>query len=134
MSFSTHLGISGNPEFDLKVRTAPLDFQLGGEASVAINTGPINGHVDTIPVRVRVPFMRHNHGYIIAASVGPFDVHVQGLDANLRAFGVEIGGILGREGIEADIDGKVRCCMQVDVNGKLPGKVIEAAVKAVLEE
>lgn len=134
MPFTTHLGISGNPEFDLEIKAAPLDFQLGGEASLAIAAGPFGVHVDQIPIRVRVPFMKHDHGYVVAATVGPFGVQVREVNATVRAFGVEIAGILGREGIEADIDGKIRCCMQVDVNGKMPAKVVEAAVKAVLEE
>lgn len=134
MPFTTHLGISGYPEFDLDLKAAPLDFQVGGEASLAGTVGPFGGHVDQIPVRVRVPFMKHDHGYVVAASIGPFGVHVHEINATMRAFGVEIAGILGREGIEAEIGGKVRCRMEVDVNGKLPAKVVEAAVKAVFDE
>ena len=134
MGFSTRLGISGNPEFEVNVKAAPLDFQLGGEASMAFSSGPISGHVEQIPIRVRVPFMKANHGYVVAASIGPFGVHLHEINATVRAFGVEVGGVLGKEGIEADMAGVVRCCMEVDVNGKLPGKVVEAAIKAVLEE
>ena len=134
MAFSTHLGISGNPEFDVKLKTAPLDFHIDGKTSLAFSTGPISGHVGEIPVRVRIPFLKHDHGYVVAASVGPFAAHLHEINATVRAFGVEIGGVLGRKGIEADVAGNVRCCMQVDVNGKMPGKVVEAAVKAVFDE
>ena len=134
MTFSTRLGISGNPEFDVNLKAAPLTFQLGGEASLALSTQPVSGHVDAIPVRVRVPFLKHDHGYVVAASIGPFGVHLHEIHATVRAFGVEIGGVLGREGIDCDLAGVVRCCMEVDVNGKLPDKVVEAAVNAVFEE
>lgn len=134
MTFSTQLGISGNPEFDIKVRAAPLDFRIGAEASLEVGAGPVSAHVDQIPVRVRVPFLKHDQGYVVAATIGPFGVHVKEIHARVRAFGVDIGGVLGREGIDADVAGVVRCAMQVDLNGKLPAKMIEAAVKAVIEE
>jgi hypothetical protein len=134
MGFSTRLGISGNPEFEVNLKAAPLDFQLGGEASLALSSGPISGHVEQIPLRVRVPFMKANHGYVVAASIGPFGVHLHEINATVRAFGVEVGGVLGKDGIDCDMAGVVRCCMEVDVNGKLPAKLVEAAVKAVFEE
>jgi hypothetical protein len=134
MGFSTHLEISGNPEFEVKVKAAPLAFQVGGEGSLALSAKPISGHVEQIPIRVRVPFLKHNHGYVVAASIGPFGVHLHEIDATVRAFGVDFGGVIGKEGIDGDLAGGVRCCMQVDVQGKLPGKVVEAAIKAVLEE
>jgi len=134
MDFSTHLGISGNPEFEVKVKAAPLPFQVGGEASLSLSAGPITGHVEQIPIRVRVPFLKHNHGFVVAASIGPFGVHLHEINAAVRAFGVDFGGVIGKEGIDCDLAGAVRCRMQVDVNGKVPGKVVEAAIKTVLEE
>lgn len=134
MGFSTHLGISGTPEFEVNIKAAPLAFQIGGEASLAVSAGPFSGHVGQIPLQVRVPFLKSNHGYVMAAALGPFDVHLREVNATLRAFGVEFGGVLGREGIDCDLAGVVRCRMDVDVNGKLPGKIVEAAVKAVFEE
>ena len=134
MTFSTHLQINGNPEFEVKAKAAPLTFQLGGEASLGFRTEPFHGHIDQIPVHVRVPFMKHNHGYVMAASIGPFGLHLREIEATARAFGVEVGGVLGKEGIACDLAGMVRCCMEIDASTKLPGKVIEAAVKAALEE
>lgn len=134
MAFSTHLEISGNPELKVNVKAAPLDFQLGGEASLAFSSGPISGHVEQISIQVRVPFLKHNHGYVVAASIGPFGVNLHEINATVRAFGVHVGGVLGKEGIDCDLAGDVRCCMQVDVNGRLPGKVVEAAIKAAFEE
>ncbi len=134
MAFSTHLGISGNPEFEVDVKAAPLDFQLGGEASLALSSGPISAHVEQIPIRVRVPFLKADHGYVVAASIGPFGVHLHEINATVRAFGVEVGGVIGKEGIDCDLAGVVRCRMEVDVNGKLPAKLVEAAIKAVIEE
>lgn len=134
MAFSTNLGISGNPEFEVNVKAAPLAFQVGGEAALALSAGPINGHVDQIPIRVRVPFLKHNHGYVVAALIGPFGAHLNEINAAVRAFGVDFGGVIGKEGIDCDLAGVVRCCMQVDMSGKLPGKVVEAAIKAVFEE
>jgi hypothetical protein len=134
MAFSTHLGISGNPEFDVKVKAAPLALQVGGEASLALSAGPISGHVEQIPIRLRVPFLKHSHGYVVAASIGPFGVHLHEINATVRAFGVDFGGVIGKEGIDCDLAGVVRCCMEVDVNGRLPGKLVEAVIKAVLEE
>jgi hypothetical protein len=134
MALSTHLEISGNPEFEVNVKAAPLGFQVGGEASLALSAAPISGNVEQIPIRVRVPFLKHSHGYVVAASIGPFGVHLREITATVRAFGVDFGGVIGKEGIDCDLTGGVRCCMQVDVNGKLPGKVVEAAIKAVIEE
>lgn len=84
MGFSTHLGISGNPEFEVNIKSAPLDFQLGGEASLALSSGPISGHVEQIPIQVRVPFMKHNHGYVVAASIGPFGMHLHEINATVE--------------------------------------------------
>ena len=70
----------------------------------------------------------------MAAVIGPFGMKLHEINARVHAFGVHLGGVLGKEGIEADLAGEVRCCMQVEVNGQLPGKVVEAAIKAVFEE
>jgi len=134
MAFSTRLDIAGNPEFEVNLKAAPLDFQLAGEASLGFTSGPISGHVEPIPIRVRVPFMKGSHALVTAASIGPFGVHLHDINATVRAFGVHVGGVLGKEGIDCDLAGAVRCAMGVDINGKMPGKVVEAAIKAVLEE
>ena len=134
MTFSTHIQMSGNPEFEVKAKAAPLAFQLGGEASLGFRTEPIHGHIDQIPVHVRVPFMKHNHGYVMAASIGPFGLRLGEIEATARAFDVEVGGILGKEGIACDLAGMVRCCMDIDAGTKIPGKAVEAALKAIIEE
>lgn len=134
MTFSTRLQISGNPEFDVNVKTAPFACEIGGEASLAVSTKPINGHVEQIPIRVRVPFLKHDRGYVVAASIGPFGIHLREIDATIRAFGIDIGGVIGKDGIDCDLSGAVRCCMEIDVNGKLPAKAVQASLKAMIEE
>jgi hypothetical protein len=133
MAISAHVTIGGSPEFHLRANTGPLAFKLEGDCTVEVHTGEIRGTVDEIPIRMHVPFLRRLHGRVLVASVGPFGVKLEPLEVKLRALGARIAGVVGPEGLEGAVEGKVSCEMEIDVMGKIPRKLIEDAIEGALE-
>lgn len=133
MAISAHLTIGGSPEFHLRAKTGPLGFRLEGQGIVEVSTGEIRCAVDPIPIRVRVPFLRHRHGHVLVGSVGPFRCKLEPLDVKLRALGASISGVVGPDGLDCALEGKVSCKMEVDITGRIPRKFLEDAIEGALE-
>ena len=133
MAISAHFTIGGSPEFHVRCKTGPLAFEVEGDATVELRTGEIYCGVEEIPIRVRVPFLRRHHGRVLVASIGPFGCKLQPLELKLKVLGARIAGVVGPDGLDCALEGKVSCKMEVDVTGKIPRKFIEDAIEGALE-
>jgi hypothetical protein len=133
MAISARFTIAGNPDFHLKAKTGPLAFKLEGDAAIELRTGEIYCGVEEIPIRVRVPFLRRHHGRVLVASVGPFGCKLQPLELKLKLLGARIAGVVGPDGLDGTLDGKIGLKMEVDVAAKIPRKFIEDAIEGALE-
>lgn len=134
MAISAHVTMAGNPEFELRVRSGPLAFEVEGDGTIDARTSEIRAGIEEIPVSVRIPFLRRHHGRVVVASIGPFGIKLEPFEAQLRAVGARIAGVAGPEGIDCGIEGKVGCRMEIDITGKLPGKVVKAAIEGAFED
>ncbi len=133
MAISAHFTIGGSPEFHMQAKTGPLAFKLEGDGAVEVHTGEIRCTIEEIPVRMQVPFLRRHHGRVLVASVGPFGVKLEPLEVKLRALGARIAGVVGPDGLDCALEGKVNCKMEVDITGKIPRKIVEDAIEGALE-
>jgi hypothetical protein len=133
MAISARFTIAGSPEFHLRAKTGPIAFELEGEGAVELRTGAIRAEIGEIPISMRVPFLKRHHGRVLVASVGPFGIKLEPLELQLRALGAQIAGVVGPEGLDCALEGKVSCKMEVDVTGKIPRKFIEDAIEGALE-
>ena len=133
MKLTSHVTVAGAPEFELRTRMEPLAFTLGGEGALEIGTGPIHAEVGEIPVVVRIPFLPA-HRRVVAGSVGPFRIGIRPANATVRAFGWRCEGTIatGEEGCA--LEGRVRCKLEIDVTGEIPGKLLKAAIEGAFEE
>jgi len=130
MTTKTRIEIAAHPDINVRMRMDPLEFKIGGEASFALVTGDIHFRADEIPVNVTIPFL---HRRVVVGSIGPFGVHVRPFEAQVRAFGLDAQGVFGREGSEVELHATGHCKAEIEVSGKLPGALVEAA-KKITEE
>ncbi|HYM02054.1 MAG TPA: hypothetical protein VET85_03845 [Stellaceae bacterium] len=134
MTLSAHVTLAGKPEFAVRAKAEPIGFGLAGEGSLECRTGEIGAHVSAIPIRMRIPFLKHHHGEVVVGSIGPFGVRLDPVAVEARAFGVRVDGVLGGEdGIECALEGTVNCRMEIDVTGQVPGKLVKAAIEGIIE-
>ena len=134
MRFKSHAVMQGTPELKLRVRSAPISFEVGAEGALKLVIGPITAHVDAVPVTLTIPFLRRGGKPQTIGSIGPFGVHVKPVDAEVRPVEARLAGILGKDGMECDLEGKVGCRTELDVVGTIPGKVAKASLEMVDDE
>jgi len=82
-------------------------------------------HVDEIPLHLRIPFL---HRRVRAGSIGPFGMHLKPFETQLRAMGMEIRGVIGREETELNLRGTGDCKADVEITGKLPELLVKDTV------
>ena len=131
MTDKTRIEIAAHPDIHLRVKTQPLEFTLGGEASFALTTGDVRIHFDEIPVTLAIPLLGRR---VAAGSIGPFGVHVKPFEAQLRAFGLDARGVFGSESGEVSVHGTGACRAEIEISGKVPEELLKAALKREAEE
>lgn len=134
MKFRSHVAIAAHPDITLKVRAQPVEFMLGGEASLIARLEHIVARIEEVPLTMAVPFLPARRGRVVVGTLGPFAGRIAPVQAELRAFGVKLSGTLGTEGIAAETQVQGRCRAEVDVTGESPGKLLKAAFEGVFEE
>lgn len=127
MKFKAHALMQGHPEFQVRAKSNPIGFELDAEGSLKLQIGSLTAKIDEIPVTLRIPFLRRGGGMLTVGSIGAFGVHIQPIEAELRPFGVRIGGVLGKDGLECECEGNIGCKTSLDVDGVIPGKVTRVA-------
>lgn len=127
MRFKAHAVMAGNPELDLRIQGRPLDFEISADGSFKIAIGRIQARIGEIPIRLRIPFLRRRCAPIAIGSIGGFAISISPAEAELRPFGVRVSGVLGKEGIACNLQGKVGCRTTFDASGEIPGKITRVA-------
>jgi hypothetical protein len=131
MNARTHISVAAHPDINLRVKMKPFEFQVGGEASFSLATGDIHFRVEEIPVHIAIPFLKRR---VAAGSVGPFGVHVKPFEARLDASGIDARGVLGKECAEAELHAVGNCTAEIELSGRLADKVVNAAIKTIVED
>src|SRR5262245_1925493 len=134
MTVNAKVEVHGHPDLKLGVNSGPLDFDIRCDGQLKLGIGPIGARVDRIPLFVRIPFLKRHPATIVAAAVGPFNVHVDHFAADLRAVDGTVRGVLGKNGMRADLEGKGACTLDLDVKTDLPPEAFGAAVKSAPQE
>ena len=122
MKFKAHATMQGGPGINLTCKSRALDFDLNAEGALGLTTGTITAEIGEIPVSLRIPFLCRSKPLVIG-SIGGFGIRVTPIEAELRPFGVRVGGVLGREGMECELGGTIACKSAFDVEGEIPGKL-----------
>jgi hypothetical protein len=122
-----HAVMQGDPEIDLRAKTRPVEFEVRADGSLRIATGVIAAEIGEIPVKLRIPFLRRRRNLIAVGSIGGFGIRISPAEAELRPFGVHVAGVLGKDGLDCDLKGRVCCKTEFDLDGVIPGKVTRVA-------
>jgi hypothetical protein len=120
MKFKSRGSVKGNPEVAAKVRIDPLRFNTNIAGSFECNIGAINGYVGDIRIRFAIPFMKPRRRLPVVATVGGFPISLKPFNVQCGTKGMQIGGVVGPEGIGAALDARVTCCMEGEMDGDLP--------------
>jgi hypothetical protein len=131
MTARTHIAVAAHPDVNFRIKMKPFEFELGGQGSFAVTTGDIHFRFDEIPIIVAIPFLPRR---VVAGSIGPFGVRIKPFEAQFRAFGLDVRGVLGGEKVEADVLAKGDCKAEIEISGKLADQAIKAAIKTIVEE
>jgi len=131
MRFKSNAVMQGSPELTLRARTGPVDFQVAADGSVKLAVGPLTARVDEVPVTLTIPFLRRGGGVRTIATVGPFSVRLNAVDVELRPVDARVSGVVGKDGLDGNLEGKIGCRTELDVEGTIPGKVAKASFEMV---
>lgn len=133
MNLKGRIGIAAHPDLRLRTRFDRLEFALQSDATLAFGTQSIRVGVGEIPLRLVIPF--HRHRGVIAGSLGPFNLTVRPIEANIRIADARCVGTLGGEdGLTAELHCQGNCKADIDFAAEAPGRILKAAVEGVFDE
>lgn len=127
---TTKITVSGHPDINVRLKLKPLEFEVGGAVAFAVATGDIHLHINEVPYSIAIPFL----GRRVVRSFGPFGVHIKPFEAQLRADGIGMRGVIGGENAGADIHAHCEYKAEIDVSGEAVEQVVAAVVAEVIEE
>lgn len=130
MSDGTRITVSGHPDVNMRVKFKPIEFEAGGEASVAVATGDIHVRVGEVPYAIFIPFL----GRRVVRSLGPFNVNVKPFEGVLRVHGVDVRGAIGGEDAGADIHTHCEYKAEIDISGEAVERVVAAVITKMVED
>ena len=127
---TTRITVSGHPDLNVRVKLKPLEFEAGGAVSFAVATGDIHLHVNEVPYSIAIPFL----GRRLVRSLGPFTVNIKPFEAQLRAEGLGVRGVIGGEDAGADINAHCEYKAEIDISGEAVEQFVATVVAEVIEE
>lgn len=123
MKFETHLAMESHPDFHLDANLDPIGFGLSLEGGCEARIGEIAVDVDEIPFRLAIPFLKRRGKPPLLGSIGGFKVTLSPVHVSIGGKGMRLQGVLGTKGVAGRMDGKVQCETDMDIAGKLVGRV-----------
>lgn len=120
MKFHVLGRMRGDPSINLDASVEPLDFETSIKGVFHGELGPFKAHIGTIPIRMTVPFLKRRP---VMASVGGFCIDLNRFAVDVEKAGLDLRGVVGREGVKAQVRSKVDCTTEVELNGNVSGRV-----------
>jgi hypothetical protein len=131
MKDSVKISLAGHPDLNVRVKMKPLEFEMGGEASLAVATGDIHLHVAEFPYSMAIPFLGRR---VVMSAYGPFGIHIKPIEAQLKALGVAVRGVVGGEDAGCEIHTHGACKAEVDISGEIVERAVQAVAKKISKE
>jgi hypothetical protein len=123
MNFKARGRMKASPEFVARVKMDPVRFETSLAGECGCHVSALTGHVGEIRVRLAIPFLKRRRRLPLVATIGDFHIRLQPFDVNLGLKHVHAAGTLGTEGLAGEIDAKMKCEMEGEVDGNLPIKL-----------
>jgi hypothetical protein len=128
MKFETFAMMRSNPDFELDAFLEPFRFEAEIAGGFAGQIGLIDAHVGRIPINVAIPF-HPRRKMVTVASIGGFRLKLQPTEVRVDRVTVQAAGILGEKGIQGRVKGKVGCKTEMNVEGRLSGKINNVGIR-----
>ena len=134
MTINSKIELHAHPDIKLGVTSEPVEFEIGCDGELKLGVGAIKAHVDRIPVFVRIPFLKRPSGGIVAAAIGPFNLHIHDFAIDVRLAQAMARGKLGKDRLHGDLEAKGACKLDIGISAEVPAKALNAALKSALQE
>ena len=121
MKFKVYGRMQSCPSIKLETDISPLDFKSYISGHFHGELGPFSAKVGEIPFRLAIPFLRRRP--VVMGSIGGFPIKLDRFQVNVEKAGLDLNGTIGLKGIHASADAKVDCATDVQLQGKVTGKV-----------
>ncbi|MCP4605575.1 MAG: hypothetical protein GY847_34480 [Proteobacteria bacterium] len=122
MKFKSEAAMKSHPDFKVDTQVEPIAFQSSARCSFEGSLGDVSGHVDEIPVRLAIPFLKRKSGNPVVASFGGMDFGLSPIKLKIEQALIALDGVLGTKGIRGHAEGAVKCESELDLKGELCGK------------
>ena len=123
MIFKSNLRMKSHPDLTVKAKISPLTFCASMMGSLDASVDTIRIEVGQIPIRLAIPFLKSRKGTRTVACVGGFDIKVKPFTVRIANASLAVDGVVGKEGIRADLDSRIKCETEMAVSGNLAGKL-----------
>jgi hypothetical protein len=120
MNFKIFGRMQSNPSIKLETEISPLDFGVELRGALSGELGPFSAHIGEIPIKVKIPFLRRER---VVASLGGIPLSLDRFRVDVENAALEASGVVGMKGIRAVVGSQVECATDVQLNGKLSGRV-----------
>ena len=121
MNLKVHGQMRSNPALAAKLRMEPMEFDTSAKGSFDVEVGALQVRVSEIPFRMTVPFLRHRRRPPLVGSIGGFQFGLKPFHVKTKGLAVQVKGIV--KGLAGEIDAKVACKTDMDVEGQVHGKL-----------
>ena len=134
MNFKARGRLKATPSLSAKVKVDPVRFETSAAGSFDFHVGALSGYVGDVRVRFAIPFLKPRRHLPLVATIGGFRLHLKPFDIQCGTKGIHARGTLGTEGIAGDINARMDCEMEGNVDGDLPVKLGKIHVDVDKEE
>jgi hypothetical protein len=125
MKFNAFGLMRSNPGFTMENHAGPIDFSANVKGSAKASIGAISIKVGEIPIKLRIPFLKHRHLPLVIGSIGGTTLKSDPFSLSIEEMGLSVNGILGNreKGLHVRTDAKVTCQTEMEASGRVGGKV-----------
>lgn len=130
MNLKIHGQMRSNPALAAKLRMEPMEFDTSAKGSFDVEVGALHAHVSEIPIRMTIPFLRHRRRPPLVGSIGGFEFGLKPFHIKTKGLSLQVKGVV--TGLAGEIDAKVACKTDMEVEGHVHGKM--GTIQIDLEE
>jgi translation initiation factor IF-1 len=98
-----------------------MEFDTSASGSFDVEVGALHAHVSEISIRMTIPFLRHRRRPPLVGSIGGFQFGLKPFHIETKGLAVQVKGIV--KGLAGEVDAKVECKTDMDVEGHVHGKL-----------
>jgi hypothetical protein len=125
MKFNAFGLMKSNPGFSMENHIGPMDFSAQVKGSVRANIGAVSVKIGEIPLKLRIPFLKHHHHPVVIGSIGGTTLKIDPVSVSIEDMGLAVSGVLGNKekGLHVHTDAKVACQTEMEASGCVGGRV-----------